>query len=122
MDHEYSISGNLWADDAAPDARRFPCEYTFEELVFELVPAESRVSVTLKDRARAAEISKEKLVEICRRLSLEYGAKVGLCRTHEVYGVANVFNGGSDYEVVSEERFVCEFENGAELKRETIIC
>ncbi|MBR2210686.1 MAG: hypothetical protein IJ896_04345 [Fibrobacter sp.] len=36
-------------------------------------------------------------------------------KLHEEYGLLNVFNGGSDYEVVSADRFVCEYECGKEL-------
>ena len=36
-------------------------------------------------------------------------------KLHEEYGLLNVFNGGSDYEVVSAESFVCECENGREI-------
>ena len=38
-------------------------------------------------------------------------------KLHEEYGLLNVFNGGSDYEVVSADRFVCEYESGKEICR-----
>ena len=37
-------------------------------------------------------------------------------KLHEEYGLLNVFNGGSDYEVVSADRFVCEYESGKEIR------
>lgn len=41
-----------------------------------------------------------------------------MCKGAETYGNANVFNGGSDYEIVNEEWFLCGFQNGAKILSE----
>lgn len=56
--------------------------------------------------------SDEILVEKCKKISEEYQAKAMICRDEENYGVANVYNGGSDFEVISENCFLVICENG----------
>lgn len=50
------------------------------------------------------------LTELCQKLSLENKCKAFICRDAETYGNANVYNGGSDFEVVEEDCFlvVCD--------------
>lgn len=62
--------------------------------------------------------SDEILVEKCRTLSLSQNAKVMICRDREIFGVSNVYNGGSDFGVVEEDCFLVICENGKLLLSE----
>ena len=66
----------------------------------------------------APSISDNEIAELCSELSKIFSARVRMEKLHEEYGVANVFNGGSDYEVVSADRFTCEYECGEEVSCE----
>ena len=117
MDHEYSISGRLWVADIEPvlagQERR---EYAFGNIVLLLSTAtNNEIRISLKDKSLAPSISDNKIAELCSELSKIFSARVRMERLHEEYGLLNVFNGGSDYEVVTAERFACECENGREI-------
>lgn len=117
MDHEYSISGRLWVDDAELVLLSLGCqEYAVGDIVFRLLVATAKeISLVLKDKSLAPSISDNEIAELCSELSKIFGARVRMERLHEEYGLLNVFNGGSDYEVVTAERFACECENGREI-------
>ena len=109
MDHEYSISGKLWIDvQHAP----LPQDFSFADNLFVI---STDGSIAPKDPRVAEHLSKEDLRALCRQISQKFNAKVRLEKLHEEYGLLNVFNGGSDYEVVAADRFTCECENGQEL-------
>ena len=55
----------------------------------------------------------------CKAVSAQNSCKVYLWKDREEYGNANVFNGGSDYEVVNEICFLCIYDCGNEVARET---
>lgn len=61
------------------------------------------------------EVSFEILASYCKKLSLKFQCKVCLWKIVEEYGNLNVFNGGSDYEIVNEDCFLCIYENGLEV-------
>lgn len=72
----------------------------------------------------AADLTEETLTEdilaaYCKSVSAQKACKVYLWKDREEYGNANVFNGGSDYEVVNEICFLCIFDCGNEVARET---
>ena len=119
MDHEYSISGKLWVDDAETVLSGFGSqEYAVGDIVFRLlVDTAKEISLVLKDKSLAMTISDEKIAVCCAELSRRFACRVRMEKLHEEYGNANVFNGGSDYEVVCADRFVCEFLNGKEVCR-----
>ena len=52
--------------------------------------------------------------EVCKQLSEKFACTVSMRKGYEVYGNANVFNGGSDYEVIEEKWFTVEFDNGVQ--------
>ena len=120
MDHEYSISGRLWVDNADSVLLNQDCrEYTFGDIVFLLLATSAKeIQITLKDKFKAVSISDDKIVACCTELSRKFVCRVCMEKLHEEYGNANVFNGGSDYEVVCADRFVCESLNGKEVSRE----
>lgn len=62
----------------------------------------------------SADMDCGKLKNACLNLSLIFSCSIMLCKDHEVYGVANVFNGGSDYEVVDENCYLWIYEKGSE--------
>lgn len=68
---------------------------------------------TLEER-----VSENILVAYCKQLSLQFQCKVCLWKTKEEYGNLNVFNGGSDFDVINEECFLCIYENGIEILQE----
>ncbi len=70
------------------------------------------VSISVEDASD--EILKRKALE----LSAEFRCKVVLCRDRENFGVANVYNGGSDFEVVEEDCFLVLCEKGKLLLSE----
>ena len=70
----------------------------------------------------AADLTEDSLAAYCKAESEKSGCKVYLWKDREEYGNANVFNGGSDYEVVNEVCFLCVYESGREILRETTNC
>ena len=117
MDHEYSISGRLWLAEIEPvlagQERR---EYAFGNIVLLLSTAtNNEIRISLKDKSLAPSISDDKIAVCCAELSRRFACHVRMEKLHEEYGLLNVFNGGSDYEVVTAERFACECENGREI-------
>ena len=109
MDHEYSISGKLWIGSQHVT---LPQEYSFADNLF-VINADG--SIVPQDPRTAEHFSETDLRSLCSQLSQAFHARVRLEKLHEEYGLLNVFNGGSDYEVVAAERFACECENGQEI-------
>ena len=117
MDHEYSFSGKLLTDDLDAVFSGNPSrEYAVGKYVFVLTLTGKEANISLKDRRCAATISRDEVSEVCRELSRMFRAQVRMEKLHEEYGVANVFNGGSDYEVVSADRLVCVYCNGEKVE------
>ena len=69
--------------------------------------------------AGAADLTEDVLAAYCKAESEKFQCKVYLWNDREEYGNANVFNGGSDYEVVNEICFLCIYDCGNEVARET---
>ena len=67
----------------------------------------------------AADLSEDSLATYCKAVSAQNACKVYLWKDREEYGNANVFNGGSDYEVVNEVCFLCVYDCGKKMVRET---
>lgn len=67
----------------------------------------------------AADLSDDMLAAYCKTVSAQNSCKVYLWKDREEYGNANVFNGGSDYEVVNEICILCIYDCGNEVARET---
>lgn len=119
MEHEYTISGRIFPEaDQVIDVvsiRQFLTKITwahqdFGDLGFhaKLMPCDwdekgNPQKMIILYSMKNEDIDVSKLGNACMNLSLILGCSVLLCKDHEVYGVANVFNGGSDYEVVNEE-------------------
>ena len=82
-----------------------------------LATSAKEIQITLKDKFKAVSISDDKIDACCAELSRKFVCHVRIEKLHEEYGNANVFNGGSDYEVVCADRFVCECLNGKEISR-----
>ena len=119
MDHEYSISGKLWIGG---QHATLPKEYSFADNLFVISCCQERTQnddathvIAPQDPRIAEHFSEKDLCALCCRLSQEFGARVRMEKLHEEYGLLNVFNGGSDYEVVTADRFTCECENGREI-------
>lgn len=103
MDHEYSIYGNIFCDAEG--------EFALSGIPLVVGGGQCR----LKDASMARSISEGALKALCKALSEKFHCKAQMRRIHEVYGNSNVFNGGSDYDVVEEYRFECAYDDGSEL-------
>lgn len=108
MDHEYTISGRIFPEPeqvkTTSEFQKFASKISWIEQDFEstglkvdLTPCSAIVSM------KSENIENPLLEQACVNLSLILDCTVMLCKHHEVYGVANVFNGGSDYEVIDED-------------------
>ena len=117
MDHEYSISGRLWVDNAESVLPCSDCrEYAIDDIVFLLSAAGvNEIQISLRDKSMAVSISDDEISTCCADLSRRFACRVRMEELHEEYGNANVFNGGSDYEVVCADSLVCEYDNGREI-------
>ena len=103
MDHEYSIYGNISCEAEG--------EFTLDGVPLVIGGGRCR----LKNAAAAKTISEGALRGLCKALSEKFHCKAQMRRIHEVYGNSNVFNGGSDYDVVEEYRFECAYDDGDEV-------
>ena len=81
--------------------------------------AEILASPVAAGAGSAADLTEDVLAAYCKAESEKFQCKVYLWKDREEYGNANVFNGGSDYEVVNEICFLCIFDCGNEVARET---
>lgn len=122
MEHEYTISGRIF-----PELSQVDDFYAFQKFINKISWIEDDFcSLGLKFdeknihifSMKSEDLDGAELEQACLNLSLILGCKVCICKDHEVYGVANVFNGGSDYEVVDEDCFVWIYERGACLLNE----
>ena len=81
--------------------------------------AEILASPVAAGAGTAADLTEDMLSAYCMAVSAQNACKVYLWKDREEYGNANVFNGGSDYEVVNEICFLCIYDCGNEVARET---
>ena len=81
--------------------------------------AEILASPVAAGAGSAADLTEDVLAAYCKAESEKFQCKVYLWKDREEYGNANVFNGGSDYEVVNEICFLCIYDCGNEMARET---
>ncbi|MCQ2054259.1 MAG: hypothetical protein MJY82_03090 [Fibrobacter sp.] len=115
METEYTVTGKILG---LKKSEAEPIE--FEGFHFNIKPCAAQSSaISLSDPTNAQSVSEATLTRLCQLLSKRFNCKVYLCKGAETYGNANVFNGGSDYEIVSEKWFLCVFENGHEILCET---
>ncbi|WP_290766262.1 hypothetical protein [Fibrobacter sp. UBA4297] len=130
MDYEYSVIGSVYCNaEALASAPDTPVEYTYKGYKFLLRNFSEQISVSLRgitdrnskgDSCSIQEICKNIpesiVIEVCRNLSEKFACTVSMRKGYEVYGNANVFNGGSDYEVIEEKWFKVQFEKGIEKR------
>lgn len=70
-------------------------------------------AVELSSKKYIAEcLTETDLKNFCKYLSELYSGKVYLERCREAYGNFNVFNGGSDYDVIEEKWITCVYNKG----------
>lgn len=119
MEHEFTINGRIFPEleqvknnDAF---QKFTSKISWAEQDFEELGLKINLSPCgLDDNGKpqkvmvmfsmsSADLDCSIIENASLNLSLIFGCTVMLCKDHEVYGVANVFNGGSDYEVVDED-------------------
>ena len=116
MDYEYSVIGSIFCNaDTLAVCPAGPCpEFTYKGYTFSCHKFSDRISVSLRDTANdvCKNIPEADVTAICKFLSEKYACTVSMRKGYEAYGNSNVFNGGSDYEVLDEKWFSVEFENG----------
>lgn len=128
MDYEYSVIGSVYCNaEALASVPDNPVEYTYKGYKFLLRKFSEQISVSLRgttdsnskgNSTNIQEICKNVpetiITEVCKQLSEKFACTVSMRKGYEVYGNANVFNGGSDYEVIEEKWFTVEFDNGVQ--------
>ncbi|MCQ2107793.1 MAG: hypothetical protein MJZ05_03410 [Fibrobacter sp.] len=112
MEHEFTIRGRI-SKGIDLGAKLQWVEQDFESLGLKFNSQEPT-----KFSLKSEDVDNQVLEQACLNLSVILGCKVAICKDHEVYGVANVFNGGSDYEVVDEDCYLWIYERGARLEFE----
>lgn len=134
MEHEYTISGRIF-----PEANQIASTEKFQQFASKISWAEQdfenlgiRINFTPCDldengepqkvmvmfSMKSADLEGSILEQACLNLSVIFACTVLLCKDHEVYGVANVFNGGSDYEVVDEDCDLWVYKQGSKIMGE----
>jgi hypothetical protein len=113
MEIEYNIAGRIMAKDG-----------TRVISLAEILASPVAINEAAGAATNAADLTEETLTEdilaaYCKSASEQNSCKVYLWKDREEYGNANVFNGGSDYEVVNEICFLCIYDCGNEVARET---
>ncbi len=103
MEVEFNIAGRILAKDGTRV----------------ITLAEVLASPVAAGAGTAADLTEDILSAYCKSVSAQNACKVYLWKDREEYGNANVFNGGSDYEVVNEICFLCIYDCGNEVARET---
>ena len=131
MDYEYSVIGSVYCNaEALASAPDTPVEYTYKGYKFLLRKFSEQISVSLRgftDSDSKGEsiciqeicknIPESIITEACKQLSEKFACTVSMRKGYEVYGNANVFNGGSDYEVIEEKWFKVQFDKGVQKLR-----
>lgn len=134
MEHEYTINGRIFPEAtqvATPEKlQQIASKISWAEQDFEALGL--KINFTPCDLGengepqkimamfsmKSADIDGNQLEQACLNLSVIFGCTTMLCKDHEVYGVANVFNGGSDYEVVDEDCDLWIYKMGAKVLHE----
>lgn len=116
MEVEYNIAGRILAKEGSRII-------TFAEILASPLVVKGTAGVDTSEAAgaatNAADLTEDILAAYCKSVSAQNSCKVYLWKDREEYGNANVFNGGSDYEVVNEICFLCIYDCGNEVARET---
>ena len=108
MEVEYNIAGRILAKDGMRVIS-----------LAEILASPVAVNESAGAATTAAVLTEDMLAAYCKSVSAQNACKVYLWKDREEYGNANVFNGGSDYEVVNEVCFLCICDCGKEMVRET---
>ena len=131
MDYEYSVIGSVYCNaEALASVPDTPVEYTYKGYKFLLRKFSEQISVSLRgttdSNSKSESISIQEIcknipasivTEACKQLSEKFACTVSMRKGYEVYGNANVFNGGSEYEVIEKKWFTVEFDK---KKKKTI--
>ena len=108
MEVEYNIAGRILAKEG-----------TRVITLAEILASPLVVNGAAGAATNAADLTEDLLAAYCKSVSAQNSCKVYLWKDLEEYGNANVFNGGSDYEVVNEICFLSIYDCGNEVARET---
>jgi hypothetical protein len=128
MDYEYSVIGSIYCNaEAIASFSDAPVEYTYQGYKFLLRKFSEQISVSLRgftdSDSKSESISIQEIcknipesivTEVCKQLSEKFACNVSMRKGYEVYGNANVFNGGSDYEIIEEKWFKVKFDKGVQ--------
>ena len=127
MDYEYSVIGSIFCKANSFATAAESSEFVYQGYKFLLRKFSEQISVSLRgttdSNSKGESISIQEscknipesiITEVCKQLSEKFACTVSMRKGYEVYGNANVFNGGSDYEVIEEKWFTVEFDNGVQ--------
>ena len=116
MDYEYSVIGSIFCNADQFATTEESSEFVYNGYVFQLRKFAGRINICLHGPS-CKTIPEADVATVCKFLSQKFSCAVSMRKGYEVYGNANVFNGGSDYEVIEEKWFSVEFDNGIQKKR-----
>ena len=123
MDYEYSVTGSIFCNADVLAASAATSEFLYKGYTFSLRTFSDQISIRLRDCSTDTSISKNiseaDVTEVCKLLSEKFACLVSMRKGYELYGNANVFNGGSDYEIIEEKWFSIKFDNGCQKMTET---
>ena len=123
MDYEYSVTGSIFCNADILAASAATSEFLYKGYTFSLRTFSDQISIRLRDCSTDTSISKNiseaDVTEVCKLLSEKFACLVSMRKGYELYGNANVFNGGSDYEIIEEKWFSIKFDNGCQKMTET---
>ena len=130
MDYEYSVIGSIYCNAEVLATMAASSEFLHNGYTFLLRKFNEQLSVSLVGYASGntsdnniqnvcKNIPEADVTEVCKILSEKFACKVSIRKGYEVYGNANVFNGGSDYEIIEEKWFSVEFDNGCQNMTQT---
>ncbi|MBR5411525.1 MAG: hypothetical protein IK114_00560 [Fibrobacter sp.] len=111
MEIEYNIAGRILAKDGKRAISQA-----------EILSSAGVAGGATAGVSTAADLTEGMLAAYCKSISAQNACKVYVWKDREEYGNANVFNGGSDYEVVNEVCFLCVYDSGRELLCERTNC
>ena len=111
MEIEYNIAGRILAKEG-----------TRVITLAEILASPVAINEAAGAATTVADLTEEMLAAYCKAVSAQNSCKVYVWKDREEYGNANVFNGGSDYEVVNEVCFLCIYDSGREVLRERTNC
>lgn len=114
---------------SVPNGDKLECEFKFENFSYLLrfpqdalngncdggfcVEVRLKNTIVVDSGLYAAEMMDAgRLKNVCKFLSETFDGETSMGKCSEIYGNCNVFNGGSDYDVIEEKWITCAYDKG----------